>query len=204
MAGELARVLRQRRPERATADVVAAAITDRGLGFATLGLVLVASLVSWPLVIPGAPPLVAVALGVILGLGLLVAVLMTPERVPGLGAVAQAVRRAVLDGRHRGVFAVTSAGFLAAIFVQAGLCAWALGLPSGIGLATLLPLYLLSMVVPLSVGGWGPKEVAAVGLFPLIGWSIDEAAAFSTLFGLTTLLGSAAFGIVALTPRESP
>jgi len=200
LAGEVARVWRQRRPGRSTSDVVGAAVTDRGLGLATFVLVLVASLLAWPLLHPGAPPWIALGIGSVVGLGLAGA-LALPGRVPGLGVVAGAVRRAVLDREHRAVLVATSGGFLAAIFVQAALCAWAIGLPAGLRLVSLLPLYLLAMLVPLSVGGWGPKEAAALGLFPLLGWTGDEAAAFSTLFGLTTLLGSVGFGLVTLRPR---
>ncbi|MEM6930719.1 MAG: lysylphosphatidylglycerol synthase domain-containing protein, partial [Myxococcota bacterium] len=203
VAGEVARIWRQRHPQRATSDVVAAALTDRGLGFATFVAALTLSLIAWPWLHPGTPPLLPIgaALALTVGGAMLLAV---PSAVPAVGPVIHAIRRATTDRRTTTVLVSASVAFLAAILAQALVCAWALGLPGGLGLLGLLPLYLLSMLVPLSVGGWGPKEVAAVSLFPLLGWSAADAAAFSTVFGLTTLLGAAVFAPVALFRRRTP
>ena len=200
LAGEVVRVWRQRGRRRPTSAIVGAAVTDRGLGFAAFLVTLGASVVAWPFVHRGMPPFVPV--GLALGAGALWGmVLVDPDRWPWIGEVARAVREVALDPRNATVLIATSGALMVAIFVQAALCAWALELPRVFGMLTLLPLYLLSMLIPLSVGGWGPKEAAALGLFPMVGWSTTEAAALSTLFGVTTLLGSASFGLVPLVMR---
>ncbi|MEN0061693.1 MAG: lysylphosphatidylglycerol synthase transmembrane domain-containing protein [Myxococcota bacterium] len=199
IAGEVVRVWRQRRPDRSTAQVVGAAVADRGLGLATFVVVLLVSLLLWPVIHSGIPPMVslgAAGLLVVGGAG----VMRVSEDWAWVGPSAQAAREAVL-GERRGVLVLTSVGFLAAIFLQAAGCALALGLPVGFGFLTVLPWYLLSMLIPLSVGGWGPKEVAALGLFPLVGWGPEAATAFSTMFGLTTLVGSIPFALGGLVRR---
>ncbi len=70
---------------------------------------------------------------------------------------------------------------------------------------TIIPLILFSMVVPLTVAGWGFREGAAVALFPLAGASGDAALAGSVAFGLL-ILASALPGSLFLfrSRRKSP
>ncbi len=75
-----------------------------------------------------------------------------------------------------------------------GFCAWAVSAPLSIpAMLALVPLILLSMVLPLTIAGWGVREGAAVALLPLAGVSSADALATSIAFGLiflgSTLLG---------------
>lgn len=77
-----------------------------------------------------------------------------------------------------------------------GFCAWAVGASLSMpAMLALVPLILLSMVLPLTVAGWGLREGAAVALLPLAGVSPADALATSIAFGLiflgSTLLGGA-------------
>ncbi|MEM6382652.1 MAG: lysylphosphatidylglycerol synthase transmembrane domain-containing protein [Pseudomonadota bacterium] len=78
------------------------------------------------------------------------------------------------------------------------LCARALGLalPPGAVFA-LIPLILLTMLIPLTISGWGVREGAAVALLPLAGASASEGLATSIVFGLAFLLATMP-GFVAL------
>lgn len=68
------------------------------------------------------------------------------------------------------------------------LCGVALGISMPIwGVATLLPLTLLAMLVPISVSGWGVREGAAAILLPVLGATSSEGLAASVLFGLCFL-----------------
>lgn len=72
-----------------------------------------------------------------------------------------------------------------------GLCGLAIGQPlPWAGLITIVPLTLLTMLVPLSVGGWGVREAAAAFLWPLVGLSTEAGVATSVLYGLISLAGS--------------
>lgn len=53
--------------------------------------------------------------------------------------------------------------------------------------ATLIPLILFAMVLPLSISGWGLREGAAVVLFPMVGASAEVGLATSVAFGLVFL-----------------
>lgn len=64
-------------------------------------------------------------------------------------------------------------------------CAFALGVELPIlAVTTLVPLILFSMVLPLTIGGWGIREGAAVVLFPVVGATASEGLATSVAFGL--------------------
>jgi uncharacterized membrane protein YbhN (UPF0104 family) len=68
-------------------------------------------------------------------------------------------------------------------------CARAIGvdlpLPT---IAALVPLILFTMLIPISVSGWGLREGAAAALFPLAGASASDGLASSIAFGLSFIV----------------
>lgn len=56
-------------------------------------------------------------------------------------------------------------------------------------LLTLVPLVLLSMVLPVSVGGWGVREAVAGALWPLAGLSAEAGIATSVIYGIVSMIG---------------
>lgn len=71
-----------------------------------------------------------------------------------------------------------------------------------VALVTVLPLILLSMLVPLTVGGWGLREGAAAALWPAFGAAAGAGVAASVAFGLVIWLATLP-GLVVLTLRRS-
>jgi len=74
-----------------------------------------------------------------------------------------------------------------------GVTLWILGLAVGAPIpasAYLLvgPPLILASVLPISVGGWGVREAAALALFTAVGADPAQAVAISVLFGLVSLL----------------
>ncbi|MFC0200098.1 lysylphosphatidylglycerol synthase transmembrane domain-containing protein [Paracoccus rhizosphaerae] len=67
--------------------------------------------------------------------------------------------------------------------------------------AVLVPLILLTMILPLTISGWGLREGAAAALFPIIGASASAGLAASVAFGLV-FLASTAPGILMLLSRQ--
>ncbi|MEE4107794.1 MAG: hypothetical protein V2I24_00505, partial [Halieaceae bacterium] len=73
----------------------------------------------------------------------------------------------------------------------------------------LVPLILFSMLIPLTVSGWGLREGAAAALLPLAGGSSAGGLAASVAFGLTLML-AALPGLIVLVlaalpePRDGP
>lgn len=70
-----------------------------------------------------------------------------------------------------------------------GFCAWAVGQPLSLGaLFAIVPLILFTMLIPLTISGWGVREGSAALLLPVAGVPVTDAVAISVLFGLAMLL----------------
>jgi uncharacterized membrane protein YbhN (UPF0104 family) len=83
-------------------------------------------------------------------------------------------------------------------------CAAAVGMPLALPAAlVLVPLILLSMLIPLTVSGWGLREGAAASLLPLAGATSAGGLAASVAFGLTVLL-AALPGLIAIALAATP
>ncbi|EPX77081.1 lysylphosphatidylglycerol synthase transmembrane domain-containing protein [Litoreibacter arenae] len=68
---------------------------------------------------------------------------------------------------------------------------------------TLVPLILSSMLIPLSIGGWGWREGAAAGLFPLIGASASAGIATGIAYGAMMMLAALPAVALLLRPNHS-
>lgn len=153
------------------------------------------SLTPGGIVLPGAmlAGLAVVTAGLLMAGGMVV---LAGARWPRVAAWRAAAARAVFA---RGVWpqqAALSLGTVAANLLAFAACAAAVGvwLPLG-AVLVILPLVLFTMLVPLTIGGWGLREGAAVALFPLAGATGAEgfaaSAAFGVVFLLTSVLGMA-------------
>ncbi|MDX8352512.1 lysylphosphatidylglycerol synthase transmembrane domain-containing protein [Cognatiyoonia sp. IB215182] len=70
-----------------------------------------------------------------------------------------------------------------------GFCAWAVGQHLQLGvLLAVVPLILFTMLIPLTVSGWGARETGAAALLPIAGVPVAESVAASILFGLALLV----------------
>lgn len=58
-------------------------------------------------------------------------------------------------------------------------------------LLVLFPVVLLAASVPISIGGWGTRELAAAAAFSIVGLAAPAAVAMAALFGLTQVVASA-------------
>lgn len=181
-------------------------LVDRLLGLATLLLV---ALVGIPLLLAKAPPLRN-----IIGWPLTVAVIaaasgiaLVARRLPRRWLRFRSVRewarlartlRTVLSDRRSLLGASLYSLFIMALAMLAfSLIAAAAGARAD--LATVLgifPIVLLASVLPISVGGWGARELGLVALYPYFGTEPPVAMAVSVAFGLATLIAGLV-GIVA-------
>lgn len=197
MTGDAARVVRNR-------DSAASVVLERMAGQLALGGVTLAGLAAWSLAGDVALPPAArsLSLGLVVLLAgasaLLIAWPRLVSRVAGgraraaLGRVGPAVHRAWWADRAWLSQGAASLGIVAmylGLFAVAGL---ALGAPlTPLALLTVVPLALLTMLLPVSVGGWGVREAAAAALWPLVGLSAETGVATSILYGLLSLAGAA-------------
>ncbi len=74
---------------------------------------------------------------------------------------------------------------------------------SGFLMLALCSLLLLSMVIPLTVAGWGVREGAAAVLWPLAGLPAEQGVALSVAYGVLVLISSFP-GLAVLLRRQSP
>ena len=108
---------------------------------------------------------------------------------------ARAVGRAAVAGVGLSVVAV--AGYVGLFFVAAH--AAQVGAPVR-ELVVVAATALLVMAVPLSVGGWGPREAYLVGAFGVLGYEAADGLRTSVVYGVLALV-SAAPGFIVLAVR---
>lgn len=211
VVGDASRAVRS----RAAAGLGAAGLAvvlDRLAGQYAL-IIVMAAAVTATVAVPGGiawPEAALPALGALVAGALaLPALIAAARRLPGLmgtraHALAAAVRVAVGARRTATSVAALSAGTSACILVAFAAAAAAVGTPLGLpATLAIVPVVLISMVLPITVGGWGVREGAAVALLPLAGLSASAALAASILFGILALAASLP-GIVPLWGRRQP
>lgn len=184
--------------ERAAAQIALLAIMFCGFAFESV----LPEAVDWPRWV------VRIALMLGAGAAALIVTTLIMRHVPGV--VSRAARgfvTAALQALARpGVWpwqlllSFTSAGLTIAIFA---FCAAATGtdLPFA-ALVSAVPLILLAMLVPVSIGGWGLREGAAAALFPLLRAPAEAGIAASIAFGLVLLAASLPGAVTMMRARR--
>jgi uncharacterized membrane protein YbhN (UPF0104 family) len=166
---------------------------------ATMTLLVIASPVRPAMALVASVLLVAAAL-------MALVVLVLPDRGPSW--VARAVRtvrddvRASLLTREAGpavlaASVVVVAGHVAVFLVAARTA------DSPASIATLVPLamlVLLSMTVPTSIGGWGPREGVAAWAFAVAGLGASQGVETATTYGVLSLVATLPGALVLLMP----
>lgn len=145
----------------------------------------------WPtgLVVP-------VLIGLTGAAGIALAVGLAGPRLPGkagraMAGLGAAFLRAVWAPEVRTRQIALSLGTAICNLAAFGFCAAAIGvaLPPGTAMV-LIPLILFTMLVPVTVSGWGLREGAAAALLPFAGATPSESLAASVAFGLAVLVAA--------------
>ena len=209
VGGDVARILLARRFELSMSQIVLSVLVDRVLtvaAFITLALVTLPT-ISNPLAtgawFVGAATLVAGTIGLV--------VLRPIERLLGrwrhkrfidlLVRIAEDVRHLV---NHAGLRAL---GFAVASGACAGLAAYCIGRSLGVGVGPIAMIAVSSIMalvvaLPISVAGWGVREVSLVALLGVLGVDREAALVLSVELGLINTLISLPGGLVWLTLRD--
>ncbi|MDX2026761.1 lysylphosphatidylglycerol synthase transmembrane domain-containing protein [Microcella sp.] len=146
----------------------------------------------WPAWMLGlAATITLVSLAVV---GVLLAARWLPGRVgPRMAELSRTAAIALVGRRVVLAQLALSAGTTACILIAFWASAAAVGLSlSFAAVVTLVPLILLTMLVPITISGWGLREGAAAALLPLAGATASASLAASVVFGL--------MGLVAVLP----
>ncbi len=190
VAGDAVRVWRHGKAAKAVGGPVRAAVLDRWLGQTVLTAVALVGVVRWTTVHPGTAPPAGAGPGVGLILMGLLAVLVVPATVPVVGPLARDARRTVVSRRGLPMHLLLSMALVGSFVVGFWASAQAVGCPLGGALGTVVPLLLLVMALPVTIGGWGLREATAAVLLPLLGWTAADALAVTTVYGLSQLVGA--------------
>jgi glycosyltransferase 2 family protein len=202
MAGDGVRVWRQRQGPGTVGPALRAAVVERATGQAAHLMLTGVGLLLWTSVHSVPRPSGSLELVGILLLGLALAWAL-PGRLPVLGPLASDARTGLSGLGRIGSHGLISALLLGTFLLGFYACATALGLDLGWAVLTAVPLVMLAMVVPLSVGGWGLREASATVVLGLLGWSAEAALALSAAYGLSVLMGTLPGALVLLGRAQS-
>ncbi|MGR3525677.1 MAG: lysylphosphatidylglycerol synthase transmembrane domain-containing protein [Paracoccaceae bacterium] len=150
--------------------------------------------------------LVAVSmLALVLAGGILLAVSRGNRGIQGhIRDWIAAFRTAVLTPAVLPHQVLLSLGTTALNLLAFALCARATGTTMAVtAVLIVVPLILFTMLIPVSISGWGLREGAAAALFPVIGASATEGFAASLAFGLMFLLSTLP-GVFVLLMQPKP
>ena len=195
VVGDGVRVWRQRVQHGELGQPLRAAVVDRAIGQLAQVVVTLLGLLVWVFVHPQPPPLVAwlVALGMLMFMWS-----MWVWPWPGLQGLIRDAQQALMDGKRRMRHAILSLGLMGLFLMCFWCCAQALDLPLGIETLTAVPLLMLALILPVSVGGWGLREVSATAVLGTLGWTAEQSVALSAAYGLVNLAGMSPAALVLL------
>ncbi len=112
--------------------------------------------------------------------------------------------RHVFSGRSGGVQLLLSLFVVATYLMVYGLAARSIGVELSTGtLMTVVPVILFSMVVPVSISGWGVREAVAAAFASSAGLTPGMAVAISVAYGLIVLVSSLPGLFVLLAVRSA-
>jgi uncharacterized membrane protein YbhN (UPF0104 family) len=181
LAGDAGRVWLIQRHGLTARSALGVGVFDRVIGLASLGLVVLGGALFAPSLAPLAGPVSLVLFVLVSAAGLAAAI-----HLGRAGLVAATV------GYSLAAHAVSIA--IAYVFL--------LEQPADVGLAelaALFPAVLLAASIPVSVGGWGTRELAAAAAFGVVGMDATVAIALAFAFGVTQTV-AAGIGSAVLWP----
>ena len=201
--GDAHRAISSGRDGGRPASGVRAVVWERGIGQLVQTAVTLVVLVALPSPVRGATPYVAG------GLALLTAI----AALAAWGSLGRAdnrfvrtLRRLRADthqlARHWRRLTAASVGTIASHVVIFLIAARTVGVTAST--AVLVPMALLTlaaMTIPLSVGGWGPREGVAAWVFGVAGLSAAQGLSVSVGYGILALLATVPGAVVLFVPR---
>jgi uncharacterized membrane protein YbhN (UPF0104 family) len=192
VAGDVSRAWRHARTDAPTGAAVRAVILERASAQVVMTLVAVASVLLLPWASGAVRLAVAVATAV---LAALVADTMRRRPISSdsrTGRFRADARQALFAPDAFAVQLITAVLVVVSYLVVFVVAARAVGIETP--LIDVLPLIapvLMTMLIPVTVAGWGIREAAAAALWGLVGLTPEDGAAISVAYGLLVLVSSA-------------
>ncbi len=212
MLGDAGRAVRAR-AEAGLRRAAEAVVLERLAGQAGLLALMLAGILL-AIFLPGGPALPAPVLATagalfLIAISLAAAIAAAP-RLPGRAGRAatglrQSIGRALVGPRVLPAQITLSLATAAANLLAFDFCARATGTVLGpVATLALVPLVLFTMVLPVTISGWGLREGAAAALFPFVGASAAAGLAASVAFGFMVLAAALpGIAVIAVSDRRS-
>jgi uncharacterized membrane protein YbhN (UPF0104 family) len=199
VVGDASRAWRHARHEPAPGPAVRAVVLERASAQMVMTSVAIVSVA----LLPGVSGVVRASVA---GLGLAgltaltVLVLRTSSDSP-TGRLARDARRAVFSRGALPFQAVTAAAVVASYISMYLIAAAAVGVDTPAPtLAPLVAPVLMTMLLPVSVAGWGIREAAAAALWGGVGLTPEDGVAISVAYGAMVLLSTTPGAVVLIAP----
>lgn len=198
VTGDAARVVRNR-GSNGWQIVAQAVMLERLAGQLTLFVIAFLGWLLWPVFIDtGVPASVGHMLGIAMAVVLVITLLVCLVILFGSTRISQfvtsfgpAIRRVWLSDRQWFVQLILSILVVATYLGVFLASSYALNQPLPlVAVFTIVPIVLLSMALPLSIGGWGVREAVAASLWPVAGLLPEAGVATSVLYGLISLFAA--------------
>lgn len=200
VVGDVSRAWRHARTSAPSGAAVRAVVLERVSAQVVMTTTAIVSVLFLPVASGRARvAVVAIAVGTLLAL-----VAVGLRRAPPdsrLGRIWSDTRHAVLSRDAFLVQLVTAAVLVASYLALYLIAARAVGVDTP--LPRLLPLVapvLMTMLVPVTVAGWGVREGAAAGLWSMVGLTPEEGVAISVAYGLLVLVSTLPGILVLMAP----
>lgn len=189
VAGDVLRAYRSRSSAPVGLRLAAkSVIIERLSGQLAFFAICAVGLFVWPQMLASVVPDDLLPLAVGAGLAVCLAIALAWTKLAPLRADLAAVF--VRNGAwmmQAGLSLSTVGAYILLFFLAAKATGGALPLSA---MVTVVPLCLLSMLIPTGFGGWGTREAAAAALWPLVGLASAQGVAASLLYGALALIGA--------------
>lgn len=187
VGGDIGRVWLGKRHGVALLPGSAAAVLDRAIGLFTLVMMVACSAFYLGSLVTELVLATVLALGALL----LVAAFRWAVRLEEINPIRRFAEATGIVLENRRTMLLTHGLSLASHVIAALIAsslAYGLNLPlSPMSAVLLFPAVLLVTAIPISIGGWGLRELAAIPLLAMAGLDAESATAVALLFGLTQL-----------------
>lgn len=191
LLGDAGRVWLMRKRGVETRLAVRIGVSDRVAGLVALALAAAIGAVAAPTLVPDGLAQVALLLFAVLSVALWF-FLPPPQTTSKVGVFAGSL------------IGLSLLGHVAATVIAYVLLQSSGEVVSMVALLAMFPALLLAAALPVSVGGWGSREFAAMVSLPMIGIDENIAVAMSVMFGLTQVAAAAlGWGVLALFSRRA-
>ena len=201
IAGDAVRVWRHKRGHGELGAPLRAAVVERAVGHVAHLVVTLVGVLLWPYVHGSEAPVGSLPLVACMCLFF---VWMWWFPIRGFRSLTHDAHVVLHSARQWLFHSVVSVLLVGSFLLSFWCCAQALQLPLGLGSITAVPLLMLIMIIPFSVGGWGLREISATFVLATLGWTPESALALSAAYGVANLLGAAPGALAFLSdgPKE--